>query len=106
MTKQKLALEIGLHVLKVFDEYQKKPIGKKVVTAVMLPRERYAKEFKFIYPRFDEWIFSIEMPAAPMVRMTSGLGEYKYLSPSEFFKMVGELGWDKTGPESVEKDKK
>ena len=94
MTRQELAQEIGNHVLDVFDKYMGNPVGKRVCIPVSLPREAYTKEIECIYPNFSNWTMTVECPLAPMVRVGHGPGDYEFLKPSEYFKLVGALGWE------------
>lgn len=91
MDEKELALKIGEHVLDVFDEYTKKPLGLKVVVPNMIPRSRSRKEFEIIYPRFSDWVITVEVQA-PYLQMAVGPGEYKIISAKEYFKMAKKMG--------------
>lgn len=95
MTRDELVRQIGEHVLSNFDEWMGNPKGRKIVIPNKIPRKRYAKEFKFLAPSFSDWTMTVECSAPPLVQMQVGMSDYKFLKPSEYFKQIGKLGWDK-----------
>lgn len=95
MTREELSKNIGDFVLKSFDEFMKDPKGKSLNIPIMLPRlPRLPDENYAIYPRFSNWIMKLEV-SAPVLTFKKIDGSHEFLSPSEYFEMLGILGWDK-----------
>ncbi len=93
MNQKDLALAIGEHVLKCFYDYTEKPVGRKLVVPVKIPRKRSRKEFEIIYPNFSDWMIAVEVQA-PNLIVREGPSNFRSISAREFFKMASKLGFE------------
>ncbi len=93
MNRDELVKQIGEHVLSCFETYTEKSVGKKVVVPNLIPKSRSAKEFKIIYPRFEDWIITVDV-SAPTICMITGPNykDRKWLSAKEYYKYAEKLG--------------